>query len=168
MMGCVLMASGLGRRFGADKLMTDFDGAPLISRAIEATGGLFDKRVLLTRSAAAAEFARARGVAVTLHTLPRRSDAMRLGLAEMAEMDGCLFCPCDQPLLTRQTVEALHEELIPFTKNSKRTPFFKREEYKGADKVWVITINPRRYGQARRVIDRMDRVYKERLVLSNY
>ena len=107
MLGCVLMASGLGRRFGADKLMADFDGAPLISRAIEATGGLFDKRVLLTRSAAAAEYARARGVQVQLHALPRRSDAMRLGLGEMAEMDGCLFCPCDQPLLTRQTVTAL-------------------------------------------------------------
>lgn len=107
MLGCVLMASGLGRRFGADKLMADFDGSPLISRAIEATGGLFDKRVLLTRSAAAAEYARARGVQVHLHALPRRSDAMRLGLGEMAEMDGCLFCPCDQPLLTRQTVAAL-------------------------------------------------------------
>lgn len=107
MLGCVLMASGLGRRFGADKLMADFDGSPLISCAIEATDGLFDKRVLLTRSAAAAEYARARGVQVHLHALPRRSDAMRLGLAEMAEMDGCLFCPCDQPLLTRQTVAAL-------------------------------------------------------------
>ena len=107
MLGCVLMASGLGRRFGADKLMADFDGSPLISRAIEATDGLFDKRVLLTRSAAAAEYARARGVQVHLNALPRRSDAMRLGLAEMAEMDGCLFCPCDQPLLTRQTVAAL-------------------------------------------------------------
>lgn len=107
MLGCVLMASGLGRRFGADKLMADFDGSPLISRAVEATDGLFDKRVLLTRSAAAAEYARARGVQVHLHALPRRSDAMRLGLAEMAEMDGCLFCPCDQPLLTRQTVAAL-------------------------------------------------------------
>ena len=107
MLGCVLMASGLGRRFGGDKLMADFDGSPLISRALAATAGLFDKRVLLTRSAAAAEFARARGVAVQLHALPRRSDAMRLGLGEMAEMDGFLFCPCDQPLLTRQTVAAL-------------------------------------------------------------
>ena len=32
----------------------------------------------------------------------------------------------------------------------------------------LITINPRRYGQARRVIDGMDRAYREHLVLSNY
>lgn len=46
--------------------------------------------------------------------------------------------------------------------------FFKREIYQGADTLWVITINPRRYGQARRVIDGMDRAYREHLVLSNY
>ena len=60
------------------------------------------------------------------------------------------------------------EQHIPFTKNSKKIPFFKRETYQGADTLWVITINPRRYGQARRVIDGMDRAYRERLVLSNY
>lgn len=107
MLGCVLMASGLGRRFGGDKLMADFDGAPLAARAIAATGELFDRRVMLTRSAAAAAYAGRQGVAVRLHTLPRRSDALRLGLAEMEEMDGCLFCPCDQPLLRRETVAAL-------------------------------------------------------------
>ena len=124
MLGCVLMASGLGRRFGADKLMADFDGSPLISRAIEATDGLFDKRVLLTRSAAAAEYARARGVQVHLHALPRRSDAMRLGLAEMAEMDGCLFCPCDQPLLTREkmvTQESKAGGIIVVGSHTKKT-----------------------------------------------
>lgn len=107
MLGCVLMASGLGRRFGGDKLMADFDGAPLAARAIAATEGLFDRRLLLTRSAAAAAYAGQRGTAVRLHTLPRRCDAMRLGLAEMEDMDGCLFCPCDQPLLRRETVAAL-------------------------------------------------------------
>ena len=62
----------------------------------------------------------------------------------------------------------LMEERIPFSKNLKTIPFFKRKLYKGADKVWVISINPRRYGQARRIIDTLDNVYKERLVLSNY
>ena len=66
------------------------------------------------------------------------------------------------------SAEALLEQHIPFTKNSKKIPFFKRETYQGADTLWVITINPRRYGQARRVIDGMDRAYRERLVLSNY
>jgi hypothetical protein len=78
------------------------------------------------------------------------------------------LCRTTNSRVSSRTAEALLEEQIPFTRNSKRIPFFKREEYKGADTMWVITINPRRYGQARRVIDGMDRIYKDRLVLSNY
>ncbi|MCI7242322.1 MAG: hypothetical protein MR549_00380 [Lachnobacterium sp.] len=78
------------------------------------------------------------------------------------------LCRTTNARVGNQTAEVLLEQHIPFTKNSKRIPFFKREAYKGADTMWVITINPRRYGQARRVIDSMDRVYRERLVLSNY
>ena len=78
------------------------------------------------------------------------------------------LCRTTNARVGNQTAEVLFEQHIPFTKNSKKIPFFKREAYKGADTLWVITINPRRYGQARRVIDSMDRVYKDRLVLSNY
>lgn len=67
-----------------------------------------------------------------------------------------------------ETVQALMDASIPFTKNCKRIPFFKREQYNGAEQMWVITINPHRYGQARRVIDQIDTMYRKRLVLSNY
>ena len=67
-----------------------------------------------------------------------------------------------------QTVQALMDARIPFTRNSKRIPFYKREQYNGADMMWVITVNPHRYGQARRVIDHLDSAYRRRLVLSNY
>ena len=69
---------------------------------------------------------------------------------------------------SNQTVLALMEASIPFTKNCKRIPFYKRVQYDGADQMWVITINPHRYGQARRVIDKIDTIYRKRLVLSNY
>lgn len=82
--------------------------------------------------------------------------------------DDVELCWTTNTRVSNQTAEALLEQHIPFTKNSKRIPFFRREAYKGADTMWVIMINPRRYGQARRVIDTMDRVYRERLVLSNY
>ena len=78
------------------------------------------------------------------------------------------LCRTTNGRVSSQTAKALMEERIPFTKNTKHIPFFKRDQYKGARKIWVITINPHRYGQARRTIDRLDRVYKDRLVLSNY
>ena len=35
--GCVIMASGLARRFGSNKLLANFGGRPLLCRALEVT-----------------------------------------------------------------------------------------------------------------------------------
>ena len=78
------------------------------------------------------------------------------------------LCRTTNQKASNQTVQALLDARIPFTQNSKRIPFFKREQYHGAREMLVITINPHRYGQARRVIDSIDSMYRRRLVLSNY
>ena len=78
------------------------------------------------------------------------------------------LCRTTNHKASSQTVQALLNARIPFTQNSKRIPFFKRVQYNGATEMMVITINPHRYGQARRVIDQIDTMYKRRLVLSNY
>lgn len=102
------MASGLGRRFGGNKLMADFLGCPLICRVLDATQGIFEKRVVVTRHEDVAELCRKRGIPVILHDLPDRSDTVRLGLEWVGEDGkGCLFCPGDQPLLSRETVELM-------------------------------------------------------------
>lgn len=105
--GCVIMASGLGKRFGSNKLMADFDGEPMILRALLASEGLSEHRVVVTRHEDVAELCRAYGVNVIVHSLPHRNDTVRLGLEYFADLDGCLFMPADQPLLRRRTVDAL-------------------------------------------------------------
>lgn len=67
-----------------------------------------------------------------------------------------------------QTVKTLMAASIPFTRMSVRIPFFQREKYNGATEFCVISTSPRRYSQARRVLDSMDLIYKQRLLLSNY
>ena len=62
--GCVIMASGLGRRFGGNKLLADFRGQPLITRAFAATDGIFDRRVVVTRYPQVARLCHQRGIAV--------------------------------------------------------------------------------------------------------
>ena len=46
-----------------------------------------------------------------LHDLPGRNDTVRLGLSalleQVPELFGCMFLPGDQPLLCRETVEAM-------------------------------------------------------------
>ena len=105
--GCVIMASGLGKRFGGNKLMADFLGKPLLQKALDATEGLFSSRVVVTRHEAVAELCREQQVDVVLHDLPHRNDTVRLGLEALGDLDACMFFPGDQPLLRRETVAML-------------------------------------------------------------
>lgn len=120
--GCVIMASGLGTRFRRglkdcpsdiphNKLLATLGGRPLISYILELTeGDLFAGRVAVTRDGAVSAYCLERGVRTLLHTLPARSDTIRLGLEDLAARiapDGCMFCPADQPLLRRESLDAL-------------------------------------------------------------
>jgi molybdenum cofactor cytidylyltransferase len=104
---CVIMASGMGNRFGGNKLMADFHGKPMILRAIEATEGIFEKRVVVTRHEDVVTLCRTHGVENLLHDLPYRSDTVRLGMEAVGNTEACVFCPGDQPLLRHETVAAL-------------------------------------------------------------
>lgn len=103
----MIMASGLSRRFEGNKLLADFHGEPMIMRILRATEGLFSRLVVVTRHAEVAALCGERGVEVILHDLPYRSDTVRLGLEGVGEVDGCMFCAADQPLLKRETIQAL-------------------------------------------------------------
>lgn len=106
-LSCVIMASGLGRRFGGNKLTADFCGQPMILRALDATEGIFKARVVVTRHQDVAALCASRGVQAILHDLPGRNDTVRLGVEAAANHQGCMFLPGDQPLLRRETVEAM-------------------------------------------------------------
>ena len=105
--GCVIMASGMGNRFGGNKLMADFLGRPLIARILDATEGLFAKRVVVTRHESVTELCKEQGIPVVLHDLPHRSDTVRLGLEAIGDVERCMFCPGDQPLLSKETIASL-------------------------------------------------------------
>ena len=64
------------------------------------------------------------------------------------------------------TTKKLMEDSIPFTKSFKRIPFFKRDRYRGASEICVISINRNEYSKARRSIDRLDTRVRNRLVLN--
>ena len=104
------MASGLGRRFGGNKLLADFGGKPMISYILESTGTFPHlPRLVVTRHEEVATLCRQEGVDVLCHELPHRNDTIRLGLEKLLslEISGCIFCPSDQPLLRAESIRAL-------------------------------------------------------------
>ncbi len=101
------MASGVGRRFGGNKLLADLDGMPLVAHVLQATEGLFAQHVVVTRHCDVANLCREAGAHVIKHDEPRRNDTVRLG---MRAMDGCAtvtFFQGDQPLIGRETIARL-------------------------------------------------------------
>ena len=95
--GCVIMASGLARRFGSNKLLADFGGRPLLCRALEVTATpALAARVVVTRSAEVKALCDAQAAAgamprsCRLHLPARRSAPAAAGDAGSA--DHC-FCP---------------------------------------------------------------------------
>ena len=105
--GCVIMASGLSSRFGENKLFAELNGKSFLERVLELTEGIFTKRVVVTRSVDAAAYCKKKNIDVLLHELPFRSDTVRLGTAYLEDMDAIVFCPCDQPLLQRESLMKL-------------------------------------------------------------
>lgn len=107
----VLLASGLSRRYGSNKLLAEVDGLPLYHRAFQALPStLFHRACVVScydEILAAAELA---GYIPVRNPHPEegQSSSLRLGLTAVSEgSDGVLFSVCDQPHLTEHTVRTL-------------------------------------------------------------
>ena len=105
--GCIVMASGVGARFGGNKLMAELCGASLVGHVVRATDDLFSRRVVVTRHADVAALCETLGVQVILHDEPCRNDTVRLGMEAMDGCDTVTFVQGDQPLIRPASIVAL-------------------------------------------------------------
>jgi molybdenum cofactor cytidylyltransferase len=108
--GCVVMAAGNARRFGENKLTAALDGRTLIRRALEAVPPeSFARVAVVTQYEEILRLAESFGFAAVYNDRPQdgASRSLRLGLVRMEDCAGVLFQAADQPLLRRETVEAL-------------------------------------------------------------
>ena len=101
------MASGVGARFGDNKLMVELCGAPLVGHVVGATDGLFDQRVMVTRHADVAALCETLGAQAILHEESGRNDTVRLGMEAMDGCDTVTFVQGDQPLIRPASIAAL-------------------------------------------------------------
>lgn len=101
------MASGVGARFGGNKLMAELCDVPLVGHVVRATDGLFSRRVVVARHADVAALCETLGAQVILHDEPCRNDTVRLGMEAMDGCDTVTFIQGDQPLIRPASIVAL-------------------------------------------------------------
>ncbi len=109
-LGCILLASGVGARFGGNKLVRKVEGETLAARALRTfPAALFVRRVLTSRYPEILAMGAAEGWEPRFNPDADEGIAagIRLGMADMEGMDGVLFAVCDQPWLTRASVRRL-------------------------------------------------------------
>ncbi|MDL2238448.1 nucleotidyltransferase family protein [Christensenellaceae bacterium OttesenSCG-928-K19] len=110
--GCVLLASGLSKRFGRNKLVEEFKGKALIERTFDALPvELFSDVVVATAYDEIEEMAYARGFRVVRNPHPETGigGTVKLGVASMAGTDACMICVCDQPCISKETLQGMIE-----------------------------------------------------------
>mgnify|MGYP000048989842 CR=1 FL=1 len=78
-LGCVIMASGEGKRFGSNKMLADIYGKPLIARTIDSVPRGFDV-VVSTRWPEVAQICEDKHCSCVLHDGKLRSESVRAGL----------------------------------------------------------------------------------------
>lgn len=122
---CIFLAAGASRRFGADKLLTDYNGKPLFLHGLQtlasvcAAHGDTDLTVV-TNTPAIACAARALGAAAvpSPQSLLGQSYSIRAGLDALGPLppqDFLLFAVADQPHLRAETVVRFLELATPGT-----------------------------------------------------
>ena len=108
--GCLIMAAGNASRFGSNKLAAKVDGKMLIEHALETVPREeFARVTVVTQYDEVLVLARRFGFTVLVNPFPEwgASHTVRLGTEAMADCDAILYQVADQPLLRRESLEAM-------------------------------------------------------------
>ena len=108
--GCVIMAAGNARRYGANKLAAQLQGRSLILRTLEAIPAeMFDSVVVVTQYPEIMRLAKEFHFAAIHNEHPELgiSHTIELGLTGLRDCDGVLFSVSDQPLMKQESIAQL-------------------------------------------------------------
>lgn len=129
--GLVLMAAGNASRFHSNKLMAEFQGKTLFTRALEVIPAEeFYRIVVVSQYEQLIAQARAAGFRTVLNEHPEagQSHTIALGVGALQNADSILFMVGDQPLLRR---ESILNELVLHRANPDRIIAMAFDERRG-------------------------------------
>ena len=111
---CIIMASGMSKRFGTNKLLAAFNKNTLFENAINISRFVsFGKTLAVTRHDELVQICEREHIHCIKHNMPYRNDMVRLGVSHILKetccqksccTQGILFLPSDQPLITKTSL----------------------------------------------------------------
>lgn len=105
--GCILLAAGTGLRFGKNKLMSTLIDRPLIDYILSALPiKHFDEIIAVVSSDDTKERVESYNIKTVYNYNPDQgiSSSIKLGIEALKDVDACMFCVSDQPMLTSDTI----------------------------------------------------------------
>ena len=118
--GLILLASGLARRFGRNKLLANLGGRTVLEHTMDAyPPHLFAHTVVVSGHSEVLAIAEAHGYGTAYNDRAHEgiSASIHIGMTQMEGMDGVLFGVCDQPWLR---VESVEKVLVTFVAHGDR------------------------------------------------
>lgn len=113
----IILAAGLSRRMGVDKLLLPVGGVPLIERVISAASkSKLGELVIVCSSDVAASIGMRYGAGIVKNISPMlgQSYSVRLGVENSSpSADGLMFLVGDQPLINESIINDLIESFMP-------------------------------------------------------
>lgn len=114
---CIIMASGMSKRFGTNKLLASFNNNTLFENAINISRFVsFGETLAVTRHDELVQICEREHIHCIKHNMPYRNDMVRLGVSHILRethkhksccTQGILFLPSDQPLITKTSLQLL-------------------------------------------------------------
>lgn len=114
---CIIMASGMSKRFGTNKLLASFNNNTLFENAINISHFVnFGETLAVTRHDELVQICEREHIHCIKHNMPYRNDMVRLGVSHILRethkhksccTQGILFLPSDQPLITKTSLQLL-------------------------------------------------------------
>lgn len=114
---CIIMASGMSKRFGTNKLLAPFNNNTLFENAINISRFVsFGKTLAVTRHEELVHICEREHIHCIKHNMPYRNDMVHLGVSHILKethrhksccTQGILFLPSDQPLITKTSLQLL-------------------------------------------------------------
>ncbi|MDO5713313.1 MAG: nucleotidyltransferase family protein [Tissierellia bacterium] len=113
MISAIVMASGLSRRMGENKLKLLIDGKEMYKYTVDLVAEMdFRPKILVSNDKDILEYGKEKGFEVFDNPNAHigKSESIRIGVENSPEkLEGYMFFVCDQPFVSKETVEKITE-----------------------------------------------------------